>query len=70
MKKKPVRLEYDKEADAAYVRLSRAKIAESEEVEPGLIVDVDRNNQIVGIEILRFAHRFAPTPRSNRKIAG
>jgi uncharacterized protein YuzE len=59
MKKlKSVKFEYDRESDAAYLKLSPGKVIESEEVEPGLIVDLGRNDQIVGVEILRFAKRF------------
>ena len=66
IKLKSIKFEYDREADAAYLRLRRGKVAESEEVEPGLIVDLDSDDQIVGVEILRFARRFA---RTRKKLA-
>ena len=40
------KFEYDKETDAAYLTLARSKVLESEEVEPGLIVDFDADDQI------------------------
>ena len=58
MKKKAIKFEYDPEVDAAYLTLSKARIAESEGVRPGIIVDFDALNEIVGIEILRFTKRF------------
>lgn len=66
-KRKPVKFEYDRETDAAYLTVARGKVVESEEVEPGLIVDLGANDQIVGVEILRFARRFA---RKTGKLAG
>ncbi len=58
MKKKTIKFEYDPEVDAAYLTLSRGRVAESEEVRPGIVVDLDASNEIVGIEILRFTKRF------------
>jgi len=42
----------DKEADALYMRLSDTRIHDSEEVKPGVILDYDEQNNLVGIEIL------------------
>jgi uncharacterized protein YuzE len=47
----------DKEADALYMRLSDARIRDSEEVKPGLILDYDDDNNLVGIELLRLSER-------------
>jgi len=58
MKKKAIKFEYDPEVDAAYLTLSRGRVAESEEVRPGIVVDFDAANDIVGVEILRFTKRF------------
>ena len=66
-KHKSVRFEYDRQSDAAYLRIRRGKVSESEEVAPGLIVDLDAKDQIVGIEILSFARRFAGRAK---KLAG
>jgi uncharacterized protein YuzE len=45
-------LEYDSQADAAYIKLSNAEVADSEEVRPGVIVDYDAQDRVVGVEIL------------------
>jgi len=58
MKKKAIKFEYDPDVDAAYLTLSKARIAESEEVRPGIVFDLDALDEIVGIEILRFTKRF------------
>jgi uncharacterized protein YuzE len=47
-----MKLEYDSQADAAYVRLTDAEVIDSEEVRPGVVVDYDAQDRVVGIEIL------------------
>jgi uncharacterized protein YuzE len=47
----------DPEADALYMRLSDTKIKDTEEVKPGIILDYDDDNNLVGIEILRISKR-------------
>lgn len=45
-------IKIDKEADAIYLRLSDAEVAESDEDKPGIILDYDKDGEIVGIELL------------------
>jgi uncharacterized protein YuzE len=52
-----MKLKIDKESDALYLRLDESKIVESEEVQPGVILDFDENNRVVGIEILFLSTR-------------
>ncbi len=52
-----LRIRYDSVADAVYIRLSDKKVAESEEVSPGIIIDYSEEGEIVGIEILNFSKR-------------
>ena len=47
-----MKIEYDPTAGALYVRLGEAKIIESEEVQPGVILDFDESGKVVGVEIL------------------
>ena len=47
----------DKEADALYLRLDDSKIMESEEVSPGIVLDFNERNQVVGIEMLNLSQR-------------
>ena len=53
-----MRLKIDKENDALYFRLDESAIVESEEVQPGVILDYDKNNQVIGIEILNLSSRI------------
>jgi uncharacterized protein YuzE len=52
-----MRLKIDKENDALYFRLDEAAIVESEEVQPGVILDFNQEGQVVGIEILALSKR-------------
>lgn len=47
-----MKIKFDKEADAIYLRLSDAEVAESDEEKPGIIIDYDKDGNIVGIELL------------------
>ena len=55
-----MRLKIDRENDALYFRLDETAIVESEEVQPGVILDFDMNGQVVGIEILGLSARTEP----------
>lgn len=46
-----MRLSYCKETDSLYIDLSEKSSTESLEVAPGIVVDFDENNNIVGIDI-------------------
>jgi uncharacterized protein YuzE len=48
-----VRLHFDPETNAAYLRFSAEPVAESEEVSPGVTLDFDASGRIVGMEVLR-----------------
>jgi uncharacterized protein YuzE len=68
MNSKKIRFEYDRDADAAYLKIARGKVLESEEVQPGVIVDLDAEGRILGVEILRFGKRFM-TQAKGRDVA-
>ncbi|MBM4422417.1 MAG: DUF2283 domain-containing protein [Chloroflexi bacterium] len=55
-----MRLKIDKENDALYFRLDEAAIVESEEVQPGVILDFDKNGRVIGVEILDLSKRTDP----------
>ncbi|MBW2248438.1 MAG: DUF2283 domain-containing protein [Deltaproteobacteria bacterium] len=52
-----MRIRVDKENDSLYFRLDENRIVESEEVQPGIILDFDENDQVVGVEFLRISSR-------------
>ena len=55
-----MKLHIDKEADALYLRLDDSPIVESEEVAPGVVLDYNESNQVVGVEMLHLSKR-SPT---------
>ena len=52
-----MKLHVDKQADALYLRLDDSKIIESEEVAPGVVLDYNEQNEVVGIEMLYLSKR-------------
>ena len=52
-----MRLKVDKESDTLYLRLDESKVAESEEVRPGVILDFDVEGRVVGVEFLGISSR-------------
>ena len=55
-----MKLKIDRENDALYFRLTDATIFESEEVQPGVILDFDENGRVVGVEMLALSTRTEP----------
>jgi uncharacterized protein YuzE len=52
-----MKLKIDKETNTLYLRLDESRIVDSEEVKPGVILDYDENENVVGIEILNVRGR-------------
>lgn len=48
-----MKVNFDREADALYVRFSDAAIAETSDDRPGVMLDYDAEGRPVAIEILR-----------------
>ena len=52
-----MKLHIDKNADALYLRLDDSAIVESEEVSPGVVLDYNESNEVVGVEMLYLSKR-------------
>lgn len=52
-----MKLNVDKDADALYLRLDDSPIIESEEVSPGVVLDYNASNEVVGVEMLQLSKR-------------
>ncbi|KKN62087.1 hypothetical protein LCGC14_0515290 [marine sediment metagenome] len=48
---------FDKITNALYIRFSREKILNSDEIAEGIIIDYGRNQDVIGVEILNFSER-------------
>ena len=44
-------IQYDSDSDMLYIGLRSRRSVESEEVAPGVVLDYDESNNVVGIEI-------------------
>ena len=52
-----MKIKVDSESDALYFRLDEKRIVESEEVRPGVVLDFDENDNVVGVEFLGISSR-------------
>ncbi len=52
-----MRIKLDKDSDALYFRLDENRVVESEEVKPGVILDFDETDKVVGVEFLGVSAR-------------
>jgi len=58
-----MKVTYDPEVDVLRILLSNSPIEESDEDKPGVILDYDKDGNIVGLEILDASKRVS-NPRS------
>lgn len=52
-----MKIEYDQQADAMYIRLRAGNVDESEEIRPGVVYDYDADGKVLGIEMLDVGER-------------
>jgi uncharacterized protein YuzE len=53
-------IEYDAEANAAYIRFSAEEVHESAEVSQGIVLDYDADGRIVGMEVMQARANLPP----------
>jgi uncharacterized protein YuzE len=53
-----MKIEYSKQADAIYVYFKEDAVARSKEIEDGVVIDFDKEGQLIGIEVLDVSQRF------------
>ncbi len=58
-----MKVSYDPEVDVLRILLSDAPIEESDEDKPGVILDYDKDGNVVGLEVLEASKRIS-NPRS------
>jgi uncharacterized protein YuzE len=52
-----MKLTIDPDVDALYLRLNDAQIVDSEQVAPGVVLDYDAKDEVVGVEMLHVSKR-------------
>ncbi len=59
----PLGLTYSRNAlggvEGVYLKLRQTEIIESEEIAPGVVYDLDKDNKVVGVEIFSFKSKKA-----------
>ena len=53
-----MRINYNKQVDALYIRFSEAKYYVSEELKEGIILDLDKSGKVIGLEVLDVSDRL------------
>ena len=53
-----MKVSYDSEVDVLRIRFTSAAIEESDEDKPGVILDYDKDGNVVGLEVLNASQRI------------
>ncbi|MEI8173291.1 MAG: DUF2283 domain-containing protein [Deltaproteobacteria bacterium] len=60
-----MKIEYDNQIDAIYIRLQEKYVTRTVEIEDGLNIDLDENGKLIGLEVLDATERYALTDLFN-----
>ena len=54
-----MKIEYDNEIDALYIRLQEKYVDRTLEIEEGLNIDLDESGKMIGLEVLDAVERYS-----------
>lgn len=54
-----MRIEYDSEIDALYIRMQEKYVDRTVEIEEGLNLDLDKKGRLIGLEVLDATERYS-----------
>jgi uncharacterized protein YuzE len=54
-----MKIEFDPQADTAYIEFIDGDVARTKQIEPGIIADFDEQGHLLGLEILYLSKRSA-----------
>jgi len=54
-----MKIEYDKEVDALYIRIQEKHVSRTEEVSDGVNLDFDDEGRLIGLEVLGAVKRYS-----------
>ena len=60
-----MKIEYDNQVDAIYIRLQEKQVTRTIEIEDGLNIDLDENGKLIGLEVLDATVRYTLTDLFN-----
>ena len=63
-----MQLNVDKKADALYLRLDESRIVDSEEVSPGVVLDYNEANEVIGVEMHQLSERSSEIDLTDLKF--
>jgi len=52
-------ISYDKDADCLYIQFQQGKVHRTRKIEEGILVDIDEEGKIYGIEIIDVSERMS-----------
>lgn len=64
-----MKVKYDKSVDILYIRLTDEVIDESDEAQPGFVIDYDSEGEVVGIEIMNASKKMRQPAMVELEIA-
>ncbi|MBI5193462.1 MAG: DUF2283 domain-containing protein [Nitrospirae bacterium] len=53
-----MKIEYDREVDALYIRIQEKKVSHTKEIEEGINIDLDEERKVIGLEIIGATERY------------
>ena len=53
-----MKIEYDDDVDALYIRIQNKEVFRTREIEEGVNVDLDEQGAVIGLEIIGAAERY------------
>ena len=56
-----MKVRYDKDADAIYIKIAEEEYEVSEEIGSGVVIDLSKEGKIIGMEILDASEKFSKT---------
>ncbi len=54
-----MKIEYDREVDALYIRIQEKEVSRTKEIEEGINLDMDDEGKIIGLEIIGATERYS-----------
>ncbi len=54
-----MKIEYDSEVDALYIRIQEKKVSRTKELEDGINIDLDEKDKLIGLEIIGATERYS-----------
>ncbi len=64
-----MKIKYDKQQDIIYFKFLESQVVESDEQKPGIIMDYDKEDNIVGIEVLEASKKMGKPGSVSYEVA-